>query len=358
MDARKTFALKVNIACCKRCVEKVDEVLGKIDGVLKYDKDVEERKVTISGTVDPDTIISKLKQEAGKIAELLPKERPQAVRNNQKMQIARRSKPIQGFQKQQHKDNVLTSSTSVKKNEHKHELELQNYAKRFDCNGCKEEGFGSRFRCKHCNYELHKECKSPKSTVSHDFFKGCTLKFFEKLPRKCTNSNCKEHESYCNACGKKIRGFVYHCQEKGWYLHPCCSSLKTEVCIDGVRFELRNKVSSSNCMRCDQSSSKRIPGWSYVCTSEGYQYEFPVYCVSEIVHEAWKDGVNIGNGNTDSNALEKISLRLVVHSKKKARKGNQLLKTLTKFLKATVGILLGDPTAILITFLFQLLIEN
>uniref|UniRef100_A0A5B7AZR9 Phorbol-ester/DAG-type domain-containing protein n=1 Tax=Davidia involucrata TaxID=16924 RepID=A0A5B7AZR9_DAVIN len=343
MDAPKTIALKVNIACkCEGCVKKLDKVLGKIDGVLKYDIDVEQEKVTISGTVHPDTIIQKLKNEAKKTAKLLREESPPAVKNNQNLQIARRSKPIQGFQNQQHKELIIHPK-------HEHELEEQKYAKRFTCDGCKEDGFGSRFRCKHCDYELHKECKSPTPTISHDFFKGNTFEFFEKLPTKCGNS-------YCKACGKEIFGFVYHCQEKGWNIHPCCSSLETEMCIDGVRFELHNKVSSSNCMRCDQSSSKRIPGWSYICTSEGYMYQFHVYCVSEMVHEAWKKGA-IGNTNTDSNALEKISLRLVVNSKRKGGRGNQFLKTLTIFLRTIVGILLGDPTAILAS-LFVQFIEN
>ncbi|KAA8534220.1 hypothetical protein F0562_031587 [Nyssa sinensis] len=233
---------------------------------------------------------------------------------------------------------------------HEHEFELQSYKKRFPCDGCKEDGFGSRHRCKYCDYELHNECKNPKPTISHDFFKGYTFTFFEKLPKECGDNYCKKQASYCSACGKEICGFVYHCEEKGWNLHPCCSRLPTKRSMDGVSFELRNKA-SSNCMRCNQKvvrcSSKSVPGWSYVCTSEPEGYQFHVYCVTEMVHEAWKKGAV---GNIDSDALKEKSLRLVVNSNWKDKKGSLFWRILPILLRTVVGILLGDPTAIFASF--------
>uniref|UniRef100_A0A5B7BVG5 Phorbol-ester/DAG-type domain-containing protein n=1 Tax=Davidia involucrata TaxID=16924 RepID=A0A5B7BVG5_DAVIN len=67
-----------------------------------------------------------------------------------------------------------------------HELELKNYEKPYKCDGCKEQGFGSRYRCEVCNYDLHEDCMQNDPTTSHKFFKGCTFKFFlQRLPRKC-----------------------------------------------------------------------------------------------------------------------------------------------------------------------------
>ncbi|KAA8534218.1 hypothetical protein F0562_031589 [Nyssa sinensis] len=372
MESTKTFDLKVNIFCCDDCKKKLKKLLKEIG--VEYDINLEQEKVTISGTVDPDTIIKKIKKEMRKTATLWPKESPPALNNIQNMQIVQQ-KPIQekhmvaqrpkSFELHQGFEHKLTSremsttkkTQSIHRHEHEHEFEPQSYEKRFPCNGCKEDGFGSRHRCKCCDYELHNECKNPQPTISHDFFKGYTFTFFEKLPEGCGDIYCKEHPRYCSACGKEICGFVYHCKEKGWNLHPCCSSLPTKRCIDGMSFELRNKA-SSKCMRCNHKvvrcGSKSVPCWSYVCTSEPEGYQFHVCCVIEMVHEAWKKGAV---GNIDSNALEKISLRLVVNSKRKDRKVSQFLTTLAILLKTIVGILLGDPTAIVAPLFVELVLK-
>ncbi|KAI9156266.1 hypothetical protein LWI28_003250 [Acer negundo] len=52
-----------------------------------------------------------------------------------------------------------------------HELELKSYTKSYTCDGCKEFGFGSRFRCEQCNFDLHKECTHADQTTRHEFFK-------------------------------------------------------------------------------------------------------------------------------------------------------------------------------------------
>ncbi|KAK2633715.1 hypothetical protein Ddye_028507 [Dipteronia dyeriana] len=37
------------------------------------------------------------------------------------------------------------------------ELELKSYGKVYICNGCKELGIGSRYRCKQCDFDLHED---------------------------------------------------------------------------------------------------------------------------------------------------------------------------------------------------------
>ncbi|MQL76241.1 hypothetical protein Taro_008616 [Colocasia esculenta] len=75
----QTCILKVNIHC-DGCKQKVKKLLQKIDGVYTTTIDAEHGKVTVSGNVDPVTLIKKL-GKAGKHAELLfPKS---AGNNNQ-----------------------------------------------------------------------------------------------------------------------------------------------------------------------------------------------------------------------------------------------------------------------------------
>ncbi|XP_011087378.1 heavy metal-associated isoprenylated plant protein 32 [Sesamum indicum] len=64
----QTCVLRVNIHC-DGCKHKVKKKLQKIEGVYKVSIDVEQGKVTVSGNVDPATLIKKL-EKAGKHAEL------------------------------------------------------------------------------------------------------------------------------------------------------------------------------------------------------------------------------------------------------------------------------------------------
>ncbi|KAK4427682.1 Heavy metal-associated isoprenylated plant protein 34 [Sesamum alatum] len=78
----QTCVLRVNIHC-EGCKHKVKKKLQKIEGVYKVSIDVEQGKVTVSGNVDPATLIKKL-EKAGKQAELWGgKNGPISVMKNQ-----------------------------------------------------------------------------------------------------------------------------------------------------------------------------------------------------------------------------------------------------------------------------------
>ncbi|XP_043702510.1 heavy metal-associated isoprenylated plant protein 37-like [Telopea speciosissima] len=64
----QTCVLKVNIHC-DGCRQKVKKLLQRIEGVFTVNIDAEQQKVTVSGTVDPATLIKKLVR-AGKHAEI------------------------------------------------------------------------------------------------------------------------------------------------------------------------------------------------------------------------------------------------------------------------------------------------
>ncbi|KAK3223701.1 hypothetical protein Dsin_010726 [Dipteronia sinensis] len=59
---------------------------------------------------------------------------------------------------------------------------LKNYKKPYICDGCKEPGIGSRYRCEDCDYDLHKHYMFYKSYARHDFFPDCAFKFRKRPP--------------------------------------------------------------------------------------------------------------------------------------------------------------------------------
>ncbi|KAM3338978.1 hypothetical protein P3S68_031064 [Capsicum galapagoense] len=64
----QTCVLKVNIHC-DGCKQKVKKKLQKIEGVYTVKIDADQSKVTVTGNVDPATLIKKL-VKSGKHAEL------------------------------------------------------------------------------------------------------------------------------------------------------------------------------------------------------------------------------------------------------------------------------------------------
>ncbi|CAI9771009.1 unnamed protein product [Fraxinus pennsylvanica] len=77
----QTCVLKVHIHC-EGCKHKVKKILQKIDGVYKTTIDSEQGKVTVSGNVDPETLIKKLSKK-GKHAEIWGA--PKANNNNNQL---------------------------------------------------------------------------------------------------------------------------------------------------------------------------------------------------------------------------------------------------------------------------------
>ena len=235
-----------------------------------------------------------------------------------------------------------------------YELKLKNYDKPYICSGCKEHGFGKRYRCEECDYELHKDCMFTTPTTSHQFFRNSTFKFYEQPPSKCNNIYCDDCKRYCDACGKHVKGFVYHCPKTGMDMHPCCCNLKNELEIDGIKFRLRETV--SKCSWCNQTKIKdslsKIKGWS--CVSECDTYNFHVYCAMEMVVEGWKDGTA---NDHDCLALENLDLRSIQsHLNRNRGRGNKYLRIVKIFLRTIISILIGDPTNILASVLVDLLV--
>ncbi|XP_022878801.1 heavy metal-associated isoprenylated plant protein 33-like [Olea europaea var. sylvestris] len=86
----QTCVLKVNVHC-DGCKHKVKKILQKIEGVYTTNIDAEQGKVTVSGNVDPTTLIKKLAKR-GKYAELW---RAPKANNNQQNQLNNQFKNLQ-----------------------------------------------------------------------------------------------------------------------------------------------------------------------------------------------------------------------------------------------------------------------
>ncbi|XP_034704245.1 uncharacterized protein LOC117928477 [Vitis riparia] len=228
-----------------------------------------------------------------------------------------------------------------------HPLELKKYKKPYTCDGCKEPGFGSRYRCEACDFDLHKDCMFPAETTTHDFFGNATFKFHLRPPNsKCKEKHCRNHcRTSCDACGKDVEGFVYHCAARDLDLHPCCRNLKTKMDINGEGFRLQDKV-SRRCNWCGkkklQGGGSDVQGWAYASSNE--HYYFHVGCVPEMMRDAWQnDG---GSGNDDDKsvaAVSKMKMQLQRNSKGNRGRGNKYWKMLKSILKIIVSVLLGDP---------------
>lgn len=220
----------------------------------------------------------------------------------------------------------------------------------FKCQGCKMDGFGQGHQCNLCHDTLHNECRYPKATTTHEFFGGSTLTFLDKPFIK--RSNCKAYyRKICDACGKDISGFSYHCEEDNLDVHPCCLNLQKMVRINGdTVFNLKAKV-VSKCMWCKKkkiSDDKKrgVLGWSYI--SECNKHHIHVYCMTEMMRDAF-----IMNGDK---GLDKVDLRTVA---KRGRNGatstSKTFEMIKSLIKVILSALLGDPTLLISSVLVELI---
>ncbi|EAZ21099.1 hypothetical protein OsJ_36740 [Oryza sativa Japonica Group] len=120
-----------------------------------------------------------------------------------------------------------------------HRLRLEHADTPFRCDGCREVGIGARFRCPFagCDHDLHRQCALPLSPppppLRHPFYPRCAFVFLARAPGA-------PGTRYCNACGRDVAGFVYHCRACGFDLHPCCARLP-HVLDAGRRGRLRRR---------------------------------------------------------------------------------------------------------------------
>ncbi|PUZ44318.1 hypothetical protein GQ55_8G078600 [Panicum hallii var. hallii] len=155
----------------------------------------------------------------------------------------------------------------------------------FRCDGCKEPdgGRGRRYRCDACDFDLHTTCALAAPTLKHPLFGGeVEFELLQEAPPPVD-------ATYCNACGLRARGLVYHCFKRDLDLHPCCAALRMEsVLPDGHMIRLCGEA-ELRCVVCGEkgrSSSKRF--WAYRWCYDGAHACLHVACMKKIAVQSWE----------------------------------------------------------------------
>ncbi|KAJ9160109.1 hypothetical protein P3X46_025540 [Hevea brasiliensis] len=171
----------------------------------------------------------------------------------------------------------MPAVTDIKHPSHpRHYLKLEHPSTPYFCDGCKELGFGRCYRCRNCMFYMHEECAIPSSPTYHHLFEGCRFDFYKRSPTF--------GDRICDACGKDVKGFLYHCSSRGYDMHPNCAKLPLTLSSEGVTLELKKKASSA-CQKCRILSGPK--SWFYVSTCR--RYCLHVACIKEMILEAWKN---------------------------------------------------------------------
>ncbi|XP_027351469.1 uncharacterized protein LOC113862591 [Abrus precatorius] len=241
---------------------------------------------------------------------------------------------------------------------HAQSLQYNSPGAPYRCSGCRELGFGASYRCKNCSYILHDVCKNCVSFATHPFFPRSDFEFYETAPGNRTR--------YCDACGKDVLGFVFHCTRTGKDLHPCCLNLKASISDEEglVKLELCEEV-PSKCAKCKHRNVvDGVKGWSYV-SSEGTCYH--VSCVKEMVLENWKKGYFSQSQETNSNGMSETEhSQLALRSKEivQSERSSRRSSTIKKYTKIAVLVfqlifsaIFGNPV-IAIATLVEALVKD
>ncbi|EEF43323.1 protein binding protein, putative [Ricinus communis] len=238
-----------------------------------------------------------------------------------------------------------------------HPLKFEYSESPFKCDGCKEVGIGSRYKCTKCDFDLHMHCAIPSATIYHPFYTKCSFQFLSRPPG--------DKPRYCNACERDVSGFVYHCKDCGFDLHPCCAKLPMVLDDGEVKLYLYRKVSAT-CHKCGRKGRS----WSY--RSSCKKYNLHVACVKDMLVENWSElylGRNHSydnhyygkgsyyNGNNTSYGSRKAemhripSLKNVLqshhHNKSKSSKVQKCCEMAGLAVQFVVSAVLGDPTTLI-----------
>ncbi|KAF2305865.1 hypothetical protein GH714_008494 [Hevea brasiliensis] len=153
-----------------------------------------------------------------------------------------------------------------------HSLKFEYSEFPFKCDGCKEVGIGSRYKCSKCDFDLHMHCAIPSASIYHPFYTKCSFQFLSRPPG--------DKPRYCNACKRDVNGFLYHCKDCGFDLHPCCAKLPMVLDDGEVKLYLYKKVSAT-CHKCGRKGRRvGVTGLHARCNLH-------VACVKDMLVENW-----------------------------------------------------------------------
>ncbi|XP_021680761.2 uncharacterized protein LOC110665079 [Hevea brasiliensis] len=218
----------------------------------------------------------------------------------------------------------------------------------FKCDGCKEVGIGSRYKCSKCDFDLHMHCAIPSASIFHPFYNKCSFQFLSRPPG--------DKPRYCNACERDVNGFLYHCNDCGFDLHPCCAKLPMVLDDGEVKLYLYRKVSET-CHKCGRKGRS----WSY--RSSCKKYNLHVACVKDMLVENWAglylERSDHHRGNTSSsyangngsrkleNRIPSLKNALQTHHRKSKGKVQKCCEMAGLAVQFVISAVLGDPTTII-----------
>ncbi|XP_057965802.1 uncharacterized protein LOC131156276 [Malania oleifera] len=224
---------------------------------------------------------------------------------------------------------------------HPHKLRFEYLELPFKCDGCKEVGIGSRYKCgaATCDYDLHMHCALPSTSFIHPFYPKCNFLFLTRPPG--------DKPRFCNACEKDVTGFVYHCGACGFDLHPCCARLPMVLDDGEINLYLYRKV-SAGCHRCGRKGRS----WSY--RSGCKKYNLHVACVREMLVESWQEiyfgRSNWNNGRRLETRIPSLKGTLQTHHRRRRSSKGKVQKCCeigAMALQFIISAVLGDPTALI-----------
>ncbi|AES78135.1 putative chromatin regulator PHD family [Medicago truncatula] len=216
--------------------------------------------------------------------------------------------------------------------DHEHSLQRKPPGAPYTCTGCGELGFGSSYHCENinCSYVLHEVCANPDPYAFHPFFEKSYFEFHRKPPGYKTR--------YCNACGKDVLGFVYHCSSTDYDLHPCCLKLQHSISDDNgnVTLNLSKRV-HSKCGKCKHKHVMgKVQGWSYYDGNSCYH----VSCFKDLILQNWRMGY-FSEGDREA--------QLVLTRSRRTRTMSKYTKIAVVIFKLLFSAIFGNPISAVFT---------
>lgn len=141
------------------------------------------------------------------------------------------------------------------------------------CEGCMTYGFGTRYHCNCCTFNLHEYCATCPQILSSFMHPRHPLKLVER-----------NHlgDRACNICRDLIEGLSYRCELCEFDAHPICSQLpETLNHILHQRHPLRllSSIEPETCVVCRGACN--ASSWRYRCALCGFDIHIgcvPIQC--------------------------------------------------------------------------------
>ncbi|KAL0003101.1 hypothetical protein SO802_016882 [Lithocarpus litseifolius] len=239
----------------------------------------------------------------------------------------------------------MSRITNIKHPSHRHQLTLfTSIQTPFNCDGCKERGLESCYKCKedNCNFHLHEDCAfaSGSGPITHQFFQNCSFTFHGEY--QIDNRNCV-------ACGKYVRGFMYESSiNEALVLHPCCLKLPhSKTTSDhGVNVTLREQVSHvRKCQICNRRKLlENTMGWAYV--SDCGKHRYHVACVKDMIFNNFHNVQVLEPTESNTSTLSLQVQRSVFNGKKFRKYGGRIIKLIVEVI---IRAIFGDALSIILT---------